>query len=842
MPPDVILVCKSRLLLTRRSSRSRDGDLLFVSLFIFCLWITPGARAQGETPSSPSPATTATATVTPSATPTPVPLADVVAAAESTSEKLREMETDLSAEKASGTVARELPAMTREIAALLNETTRSLKPGVPLETLGEFGSRWQKLSDQLALWARDLTSRANLIEKEIELLPDWRSIWTQTLAVAHDSAAPPELTRRIESVLAAIERVGSILQTRRASILTLQSHVAEETQRAAGAQRSIKLAQNAAVEQLGVRDSPPIWSAEVRAAAAHDLVEETQVSFDAQFAQLSAYLAREWIKLIYLALIFLGCAFILFKIKQQTTRWTADDPALERANRVLQLPVATAGVLTFLAARPLFQEAPRLFWAALAALALVPILILLRRLIDRHLFPILNALVVFYIVAQLRQLAAALPVLSRVMLLLEMAGGVIFLAWFIQATRPSARGTTSRKTTRAAARIGLVLFAAVFLANSLGYVRLANYLGAGALAAAYLAILLYAAAGIVEGLSFFALQIRPLASLGAVRNHRPLLRARIARLIYLGAFVIWALLTLGAFSLRAPVVEGVTRFITAEMSVGSLRLSLGALLAFALCIWFAVLLSRFVRFLLEGDIYERFHLARGSAYAVSTILHYIILLLGFFAALAAVGADMTRFAILAGAFGVGIGFGLQNIFNNFVSGLILLFERPVQVGDVIEVEGATGRIQRIGIRASIIRLANSSELIVPNGMLISEKVGNWTLSNRQRRMELGVGVAYGTDPKRVIDLLKSAAAAHPLVASKPAPEAYMRGFGADALLFELLFWTDDFDHWPQVKSDVAVAVNSALAEAKIEIPFPQRDLHLQSIEPAIAAALPKREP
>jgi len=164
------------------------------------------------------------------------------------------------------------------------------------------------------------------------------------------------------------------------------------------------------------------------------------------------------------------------------------------------------------------------------------------------------------------------------------------------------------------------------------------------------------------------------------------------------------------------------------------------------------------------------------------------------------------------------------------------------VGDVIEVEGATGRIQRIGIRASIIRLANSSELIVPNGMLISEKVGNWTLSNRQRRMELGVGVAYGTDPKRVIDLLKSAAAAHPLVATRPAPEAYMQGFGADALLFELLFWTDDFDHWPQVKSDVAVAVNSALAEAKIEIPFPQRDLHLQSIEPAIAAALPKREP
>jgi small-conductance mechanosensitive channel len=769
-------------------------------------------------------------------------LADVVAEAESTSEKLQEMETDLAPEETSATVARQISLMTQEIAALADETTRSLKPGAPLETLNDLGSRWQKLNDQLALWARDLTARANIIEKEIALLPGWRSTWTQTLGVARNSSAPPEVTKRIESVLATIARVGSILQTRRAAILTLQSRVAEQSQRATTTQRSIRLAQNAAVEELAVRDSPPIWSAEVRAAAAHDLVEETQVSFATQLAQLRAYLAREWTKLIYLALIFAGSAFVLFRIKHQTARWTAEDPALDRANRVLQLPLATAGVLTFLAARPLFQQAPRLFWAGLAALALVPILILLRRLIDRHLFPILNALVVFYIVAQLRHLAAALPVLSRVMLLLEMAGGIAFLVWFIHSTRPSLHGTASRKTARAAARVGLVLFAVVFVANSLGYVRLANYLGTGALAAAYLAILLYAAAGIVEGLSFFALQIRPLASLGVVRHHRPLLRTRIARLIYLGAFVLWALLTLAAFSLRGPVVEGVTRFITAEMTVGSLRLSLGALLAFALCIWLAVLLSRFVRFLLEGDIYERFHLARGSAYAVSTILHYIILLLGFFAALAAVGADMTRFAILAGAFGVGIGFGLQNIFNNFVSGLILLFERPVQVGDVIEVDGATGRIQRIGIRASVIRLPNSSELIVPNGLLISEKVGNWTLSNRQRRMELDVGVAYGTDPRRVLDLLTKVAAAHPLVATNPAPEAYLQEFGADALLFQLLFWTDDFDHWPRIKSDVAVATNSALADAKIEIPFPQRDLHLQGIEPAaVAAALQTRE-
>ena len=837
----ISFVARSKLLMHRSFSR-RHEHLLFVSLFIVVFGINPSVRAQTETRSpAPSPSSTESATPVASVAPTPVPLADTVGAAESTAEKLQEMEGNLSTEQTSVVVARELPNTTQEIAALLEETTRSLKPGTPLETLGDLDARWKKISEQLVLWARELTNRANLIEKEIDLLPDWRSTWTQTLEAAHNSSAPPEVTSRIESLLAAIAHTGSVLQTRRATILTLQSRVAEQTQRATGAQRLIKLAKTEAVEQLGVRDSRPIWNSEVRAAAAHDLVEETQGSFAAQFAQLRAYFSREWAKVIYLALFFCGFAFLLFRIKRQAARWTADDPALERANRVLQLPLATAGVLAFLVARPLFQQAPRLFWAALAAGALIPIVILLRRLLDRHLFPILNALVIFYIVAQLRKLAATLPVLSRVLLLLEMAGGAIFLLWFIRSTRSSTDGGVARKMTRAGARIGLVLFAAVFAANSLGYVRLANYLSSGALAAAYLAILLYGSAGILEGLAFFALQIRPLTSLGAVRNHRPLLRARMAWLIYLAAFVLWLFLTLDAFSLRAPIVEQVSRFVTAEISVGSLRLSLGALLAFALCIWLALLLSRFIRFILEGDIYGRLHLARGSAFAVSTILHYVILLLGFFAALAAVGADLTKFAILAGAFGVGIGFGLQHIFNNFVSGLILLFERPVQVGDVIEVGGATGRIQRIGIRASIIRLADSSELIVPNGQLISEKVGNWTLSNRQRRMELEVGVPYGTVPTRVIDLLTRTAAAHPLVASRPAPEAYMEGFGADALLFKLFFWADDFDQWLRIKSDVTVAVNGALVEAKIPIPFPQRDLHLQSIAPVVTAAVQKGE-
>lgn len=614
-----------------------------------------------------------------------MPLAEVVAAADAASERLSGIQTEVSDNQTSAIVARDLPGTAREISAQLDETRRMLTPGVPLETLRDLEGRWQKLVDRLAGWTRDLATRATVLDRDLALLPELRATWKSTRDAGRSSAAPPELWQRIDGVLKATDETEALLQKRRGVILSLQSRVAEQTQRVTGALRSLKAAQSAAVNRLWVQDSPPIWSTEVRAAAKGDLVTQSQVSFSTQAAHLHDYLGREWTKLIYFALLLLGLAFVLSKIKQRAAHWTDEDPALARANRVLQLPIATASVLAFLFCRPLFPEAPRLFWVALATLALAPIIFLLRRLIDRHLFPILNALVVFYIVAQLRTLAAGLPVLSRIILLLEMVGGAIFLAWFIRSTRSSAHGTTSRKATRAAARLGVVLFGAVFVTNSLGYVALANYLGIGALAAAYIAILLYAAAGILEGLTFFALQIRPLNALGVVQNHRPLLRARIARLIYIAALITWVLLTLGAFSIREATYVRMKAFIDAEVAIRSLHLSLGAVLAFILTVWIAVLLSRFLRFVLEEDVYERFRLARGSSYAVSTILHYIILLGGFFAALAAVGVDMTKFAILAGAFGVGIGFGLQNIFNNFFSGLILLFERPVQVGGEREI-------------------------------------------------------------------------------------------------------------------------------------------------------------
>jgi potassium efflux system protein len=173
--------------------------------------------------------------------------------------------------------------------------------------------------------------------------------------------------------------------------------------------------------------------------------------------------------------------------------------------------------------------------------------------------------------------------------------------------------------------------------------------------------------------------------------------------------------------------------------------------------------------------------------------------------------------ILAGAFSVGVGFGLQNIFNNFISGLILLFERPIKIGDVVQIEDTSGVVERIGVRASIIRTSNGSEIIMPNGKLISERVINWTLSSRQHGIELPVAVAQGTDPGKIIDLLEKTAAAHPLVNEDPRPQALVVKLGPDSLGFELRAWTDRAERWMEIRSDLAIAISSNLAAEKIAI-------------------------
>jgi small-conductance mechanosensitive channel len=296
-----------------------------------------------------------------------------------------------------------------------------------------------------------------------------------------------------------------------------------------------------------------------------------------------------------------------------------------------------------------------------------------------------------------------------------------------------------------------------------------------------------------------------------------MLQRRICGIAELLAFLYWLILTSGFFALRAPLIASTEAVLQANLAIGALSISLGQVLVFVVAVWASFLISRFLRFLLEGDVYHHWKLERGIPQAISTMVHYAVLLIGFFVALGALGVDLTKVTILAGAFTVGVGFGLQTVINNFVCGLILLFERPIKVGDVVQIDADIGEVRRIGIRACVIRTLDGSEVIVPNGTIISNKVTNWTFSDRFRAVEIPVNVARGVAPHRVIEILKSAAANHPSLAKEPAPQAYVLSFAPGSVSFQLRAWTDRYEDWVQVRSDLSVAVDEALTRENIAI-------------------------
>lgn len=229
-----------------------------------------------------------------------------------------------------------------------------------------------------------------------------------------------------------------------------------------------------------------------------------------------------------------------------------------------------------------------------------------------------------------------------------------------------------------------------------------------------------------------------------------------------------------------------------------------------------------------GRIYAQRGLEKGVQYALHRLLHYAVMGIGLFLALDNLGVSMTALAGLGAILAVGIGFGLQNIAQNFVSGLILLLERPVKQGDFVEVGDTTGTVRAIHARATVVTTLDGVDILVPNGLFITEPVVNETFGNRRIRVRIEVGVAYGSDTQLVREALERVAAAHALVLQEPPPTVLFTEFGESSLDFSLLAWIPDPLAKPQITSDLRFAIDREFREAGIEIPFPQRDLHLRS--------------
>ena len=761
-----------------------------------------------------------------------IPIPEIATRAEETGALLRNIDALLAPDPDVETIRQRLPELSVQIDSRLDETAQKLEGRPSIESLEELFTSWQKMRGGLAGGLEKLTLRATRLEEELDRLSRILESWKRTRTDARASKAPAAVLERVDGLLSGIPGFEKRLREERSAVLVLQDQVARQLARCEDGLDRVASFRQSYVGQIFSRDAKPIWSKEMQEQALTDIAANARESYRASVIHLREFVREELGRLLLLLVPFIGLIVLLRRARRRShLRHLADERGFS-VDLVFARPVATALVIALLSFFLVYPHPPRAVSVFVSTVALAAVIRSAMPLFEPAQVRWLYALGAFFLADQFRGLFAVMPWLERQLFLLEMLVGACAAGRVFFRNRAALRRGEQGKTgtlNGLTVAIGLLLvgFTIAFLAGAAGYMSLGRQTGYGTLNSAYVALALSAGKRVTYALVVLLLRVRPLNRLQSINRHRALVEQRTSGLFHWLAVALWARATLIVFSLSTPVLAAVRSALTSEFGWGSFGLSLGHVLAFAVTVWAAFLVSRFIRFLLEEDIYPRVRMASGLPYAISHLLHYVILFLGFLLAVSALGMDLTKFTIIGGAFGVGIGFGLQNVVNNFVSGLILLFERPIRVGDALQIGDVSGQVRRIGIRSTSVRTWEGAEVIVPNATLVADRVTNWTPTDRWRRISLPVGVTYGSDPESVLEVLRAVARGHAQVLAEPAPQPLFIGFGESALLFELRVWTDGLLDWQQVRSELAVALNAALKAAGIVIASPVRHVLLR---------------
>jgi small-conductance mechanosensitive channel len=741
-----------------------------------------------------------------------------------------------------------LESMTAGIQKLSQTFKKDELQALPAMRLESLERHWKFYDKQLGEWRAELQRTTARYSDDAAELAKRRAAWEATRSAAVTASLAPALSERVDTTLAEIGGAEKALSVPLDNLLRLARRGNAVQQAVASGEKGVDAAIKYFDRRLLMVDAPPLWKAWQDRTLSGGGIETMKVGFDIERDFLEEYNARYRSKQTLINIGALLLLPLLIWLSYRSRRLVSDDADLKASVQVLLRPISSWLVVVLVGLLFLEPDAPIIRHETALLFALIPVLRLLPRQVYLALGPWPYIVTALYVVDELGFLLVGEPVLHRMH---QFAVGALTLGallWLLLRRTGSAR-TTSKLThsnvIRAFAWLAAAALALALIANLLGNVSLAETLTSGVLDSAYVALALYAGASVLNAILKLTLARRSLTRFRVVTQHAGPLLKSVGKLVNLGAVIAWVIIVLNEFRIYRPMRDAVTAVLVYPITFGKISITLGGVLLFVFSVWLALWAAKTVRFILRDEVLPKMSLPRGVDNSIASLTYYAMVILGLFFALAAAGFEVSQLAIVIGALGVGIGLGLQDVVRNFVSGLILMFERPIQPGDVVEVSGTSGKVRDIGMRATTLSTFEGADVVVPNGMLLSEKLINWTLSDMDRRLDVNVGVAYGTDPRKVLALLMDVARATPGIATEPEPTILFSGFGASSLDFGIRAWTNNFGDWVKIRSDLTVRVHDALKQAGIEIPFPQQDLHLRSVsteaKEGLASLVPRKE-
>jgi small-conductance mechanosensitive channel len=576
------------------------------------------------------------------------------------------------------------------------------------------------------------------------------------------------------------------------------------------------------------RSAPSMFSTEYHEAFSRALWKETKKGLEDISWSKSQFFERQGIKLALQ--VFLSLILIAFLLRKRSA--LAAEPRL----RFLAERPFSAGIFAGLAIPALIYGPTVSPWRVVLGIVIsIALIRVAGGLIETAWRKrVVYALVMLFVLHELLQfLALPLPLFRGYVCLVALIG-LCLCGWSV--LRSPREGET--RIYRWTLNLGAIVSGVILIAELMGYSGLANHLLESALATVTYLVAVWILMRLARGGLEWTFYNTALVKIPLLRKNAGVIVSRAARLIdlFLGALVFVSLLSVWrVYDSQTEAMKGV---LSLGVTIGSLRLTVGVVLIAILLLYGSVIASRAVQSVLTEDVFPKRQLERGAQISMARLVHYGFVLVGFLFALGVLGFDLRNVTIIGGALGVGIGFGLQQVVNNFVCGIILLFERPISVGDYIELDGQWAEIKKIGLRSTIVQNFDRADLVIPNSDLITNQVINWTLSDRMARLKIPVGVAYGSNVALVMKILQEAAAENESVAKSPEPRVFFMGFGDSSLDFELRAHLLDIDNWFMTRTELILEIERKFRESGVEIPFPQRDLHLRSVDESVTSTSP----
>jgi potassium-dependent mechanosensitive channel len=662
----------------------------------------------------------------------------------------------------------------------------------------------------------------------------WRA-WRQAL---RDDPDYPAVAPDVASAIALSDTVASGASVALTALLSLQRDIAElrrENEQVRGVLASMRIGGRAVLLQ---RAEPVLFSAEHRTQLAEGGWRAWNPLANLRLTAYVAFL-RDHLGLLLMQLLLIAAVALAARRLRPAARATGGWSGLLEHPWALGVFVSSVFLLQrVMLAPPLWDV---FVWAIFGATA---------ALLSARLFAATSLRLTVYLLAAFYPVFLALevaqlptPVFRTGLAAVAALALPVFLLLARKRAAAAAAAESNDPRRIWPLRIGAAMWAVVLLTVATGYDALGRWVLHAAVTSAAVVFIAVVLLALVRGGLGTLVRFDAAPGRGRwIRRAGVRLAQRLMVVVQVVTVTIAVLVLLDVWQVAESPVATWQRLVGFGFMVGPVHVTLGRVLVGVAVIYVIALISWLIRSFVQSEAYSRWDFDRGVGDSINALVHYTLIVIGFVIFLAVLGVELQNFAIIAGALGIGIGFGLQNVVNNFVSGLILLFERPVRVGDTVVVDGEWGTIRKIGLRSTIMLTFDQSEMIVPNADLVSEKVTNWTLSSPNARVIMPVGVAYGSSIAEVLEILRASAVAHEAVLTDPPPQALFVGFGDSSLDFELRVWVQNIRLRLEVRSTVLTEVERRLGVAGIEIPFPQRDLHVRSIDAATIDAIRAGQP